>query len=84
LRRGVRPAVRDRRPLLGRHPALPWLSVCGGFGSKGVSLAPRLAALLADYLGGQGELWLEVDVARYNKLYTADLLENKPPAHALG
>jgi glycine/D-amino acid oxidase-like deaminating enzyme len=84
LRRGIRPAVRDRRPLLGRHPALPWLSVCGGFGSKGVSLAPRLAALLADYLGGLGELWPEVDVARYNKLYTADLLENKPPAHAFG
>lgn len=84
VRRGIRPAVRDRRPLLGRHPALPWLSVCGGFGSKGVSLAPRLAVLLADYLGGQGELWPEADVARYYKLYPADLLENKPPARALG
>ena len=75
LRRGVRPAVRDRRPLLGRHPALPWLSIFGGFGSKGVSLAPRLAQLLADYLAGQGPLWPEADVARYNKLYTAELLE---------
>jgi glycine/D-amino acid oxidase-like deaminating enzyme len=84
LRRGVRPAVRDRRPLLGRHPALPWLSVFGGFGSKGVSLAPRLAALLADHLGGHGELWPEADVARYHKLYTADYLENKPRAHSLG
>jgi glycine/D-amino acid oxidase-like deaminating enzyme len=84
LRRGVRPAVRDRRPLLGRHPTLPWLSICGGFGSKGVSLAPRLAALLADYLGGQGELWPEVDVARYNKLYTAELLENKLRTPSLG
>ncbi|RZK60974.1 MAG: FAD-binding oxidoreductase, partial [Hymenobacter sp.] len=84
LRRGTRPAVRDRRPLLGRHPALPWLSVCGGFGSKGVSLAPRLAALLADYLGGQGELWPEADVARYYKVYPADQPENKPRAHSLG
>jgi glycine/D-amino acid oxidase-like deaminating enzyme len=78
LRRGVRPAVRDRRPLLGRHPALPWLSLFGGFGSKGVSLAPRLAQQLADFLAGQGEIWPEADVARYNKLYSAELLENKP------
>ncbi|MGI4864004.1 MAG: NAD(P)/FAD-dependent oxidoreductase [Janthinobacterium lividum] len=84
LRRGVRPAVRDRRPLLGRHLGLPWLSICGGFGSKGVSLAPRLAQLLADYLNGQGALWPEADVARYNKLYTADLLENKPTFKTFG
>ena len=69
-RRGVRPAVRDRRPLLGRHPALPWLSLFGGFGSKGVSLAPRLAALLADHLAGAGELWPEASLARYAHLYT--------------
>jgi len=84
LRRGVRPAVRDRRPLLGRHPALPWLSVFGGFGSKGVSLAPRLAQQLADYLDGQGQLWPEADVARYNKLYTAELLENKTTFKTFG
>lgn len=70
-RRGVRPAVRDRRPLLGRHPALPWLSLFGGFGSKGVSLAPRLASQLADYLGHSGELWPDVTLARYYALYPA-------------
>ncbi|NML66179.1 FAD-binding oxidoreductase [Hymenobacter sp. RP-2-7] len=70
-RRGVRPAVRDRRPLLGCHPRLPWLSLFGGFGSKGVSLAPRLAALLADHLAGAGALWPEADVARYAHLYPA-------------
>ena len=63
--RGVRPAVRDRRPLLGRHPALPWLSLFGGFGSKGVSLAPRLAALLADYLDHGAALWPEADLGRF-------------------
>ncbi len=70
-RRGVRPAVRDRRPLLGRHPALPWLSLFGGFGSKGVSLAPRLASQLADYLSGSGELWPDVTLARYYPLFSA-------------
>ncbi|MGI4874986.1 MAG: NAD(P)/FAD-dependent oxidoreductase [Janthinobacterium lividum] len=63
--RGVRPAVRDRRPLLGRHPALPWVSLFGGFGSKGVSLAPRLAALLADHLDHGTALWPEADLKRY-------------------
>ena len=70
--RGVRPAVRDRRPLLGRHPARPWLSLCGGYGSKGVSLAPRLAALLADHLDHGTALWPEVDLARYYKLFIDD------------
>ncbi|MDJ0363528.1 FAD-binding oxidoreductase [Hymenobacter sp. H14-R3] len=69
--RGVRPAVRDRRPLLGRHPALPWLSLFGGFGSKGVSMAPRLATLLADHLASSGELWPDVNLARYYALYPA-------------
>ncbi|QKG53580.1 NAD(P)/FAD-dependent oxidoreductase [Hymenobacter sp. BRD67] len=64
-RRAVRPAVRDRRPLLGRHPTLPWLTLFGGFGSKGVSLAPRLAALLAEHLASGAELWPDVTLARY-------------------
>ncbi len=70
-RRGVRPAVRDRRPLLGRHPgpAGAWLSLFGGFGSKGVSLAPRLAALLADHLETGAELWPDVTLARYSALF---------------
>ena len=63
-RAGVRPAVYDRRPLLGRHPAHPWLSFCGGYGSKGVMLAPRLAELLAEHLLHDAPLWPEADLAR--------------------
>jgi len=68
---GVRPAVRDRRPLLGPHPAVPGLSFCGGYGSKGVMLAPRLAVLLADHLEGRGELWADVGLQRYHALCPA-------------
>ena len=67
-RTGVRPAVRDRRPLLGPHPTVPALSFCGGYGSKGVMLAPRLAALLADFLENGAELWPDVSLQRYNAL----------------
>ena len=70
-RAGVRPAVRDRRPLLGPHPTVPRLSLCGGYGSKGVMLAPRLAELLADCLEGHGELWPEASLQRYNALQPA-------------
>ncbi|SFQ56973.1 NAD(P)/FAD-dependent oxidoreductase [Hymenobacter arizonensis] len=67
-RAGVRPAVRDRRPLLGPHPTVPSLSFCGGYGSKGVMLAPRLAVLLADWLEGRAEIWPDTSLQRYNAL----------------
>jgi glycine/D-amino acid oxidase-like deaminating enzyme len=71
-RAGVRPAVRDRKPLLGRHPDVPMISIFNGFGSKGVMLAPRLAALLADHLEHPTtELWPEVNIRRYQALYQA-------------
>lgn len=68
---GVRPAVRDRRPLIGPHPTVPHLSFCGGYGSKGVMLAPRLAALLADWLVGEAEIWPDASVQRYSALQPA-------------
>jgi glycine/D-amino acid oxidase-like deaminating enzyme len=70
-RAGVRPAVRDRKPLLGPHPTVPCLSFCGGYGSKGVMLAPRLAGLMADWLEGRAELWPEVALQRYVKMHAA-------------
>jgi glycine/D-amino acid oxidase-like deaminating enzyme len=70
-RAGVRPAVRDRRPLLGPHPTVPSLSFCGGYGSKGVMLAPRLAVLLADWLEGKADIWPDVSLLRYEKLWLA-------------
>ena len=71
---GVRPAVRDRKPLLGRHPTVSGLSFCGGYGSKGVMMAPRLAVLLADHLEGRAELWPDVSLERYNALYPSSVI----------
>lgn len=68
---GVRPAVRDRKPLLGTHPAEPLLSICNGFGSKGVLMAPLLAEHFADALAGTTELWPEVNIRRFQSFYTA-------------
>ncbi len=68
-RAGRRPAVRDRRPLLGFHPADARLVLFNGFGSKGVGLAPGLAAHLAAVLAGPEALWPEVNLARFAALY---------------
>ncbi|WP_400194205.1 NAD(P)/FAD-dependent oxidoreductase [Hymenobacter sp. B81] len=69
-RAGVRPAVRDRKPLLGVHPQWPALAVFNGLGSKGVLLAPGLAAQLAEALETGAELWPEVNILRYQTLYS--------------
>ncbi len=64
-----RPAVQDRRPLLGPHPAHPRVWIFNGFGSKGVGLAPGLATHLLGVLEGRETLWPEVNLARFAALY---------------
>ncbi|RPD47219.1 FAD-binding oxidoreductase [Hymenobacter sediminis] len=69
-RAGVRPAVRDRKPLLGTHPALSNVHIFNGLGSKGVMMAPRLAQVMADWLEKGVEPWPEVNIQRYLTLYS--------------
>lgn len=46
----VRPIVRGREALLGRHPGRPRIAVLNGLGSKGVLRSPWLAHHLAQHL----------------------------------
>lgn len=64
---GIRPSVKDRRPLLGRHPENPNILLFNGLGSKGVSTAPYLAELFMDYLYNEQPLPPEIDIARFFK-----------------
>ena len=66
---GIRPAVRDRRPLVGTHPEHKQLSVFNGMGSKGVLMAPYLAQHFAAALAGDEELMPEIHIFRYLSLY---------------
>jgi glycine/D-amino acid oxidase-like deaminating enzyme len=68
-RAGFRPASRDRKPVLGVHPAWPVLSIFNGFGSKGVMLAPRLAAHFASVLEGTEAIWPEINISRHHSLF---------------
>ncbi|MEZ4808550.1 MAG: FAD-dependent oxidoreductase [Flavobacteriales bacterium] len=60
---GVRPAARDRRPILGRVGERE--AVLNGLGSRGVLLAPWCASHLAAHLFNGAALDPEVDVARF-------------------
>lgn len=62
----VRPAVKDRRPLIGQHPEYNQLWLFNGLGTKGYSLSPFFAHQLIESL--QGKSFLEEDVSFTNKM----------------
>ena len=62
---GIRPASKDRRPLVGFHPQHPQLAIFNGLGAKGVSLAPYFAKQFANALVNNGGIDKEVNIERY-------------------
>lgn len=66
---GIRPASKDRRPLIGLHPVFSTVGIFNGLGTKGVSLAPYFANQFADSLEGRKELDPEVNIERTFSLY---------------
>jgi len=66
---GVRPATKDRKPLVGPHPEKPRLFVFNGLGTKGISMAPWLATQLVNFMESGTKIAASVDVNRYISLY---------------
>jgi glycine oxidase len=64
---GIRPTVKDRRPLIGLHTEHPNLGIFNGLGTKGVMLAPYFAKQFVDFLEMEIPLNKEVDIARFKK-----------------
>ena len=67
---GIRPTVRDRRPILGRHPEWENLVVFNGLGTKGIMLGPYFAEQLVDFLETGTKIDVEVDVKRFEKEFS--------------
>lgn len=65
---GIRPAVSDRRPLLGTHPKQNKLHVFGGLGTRGVMIAPMCADWMVDHLLDNKALPADADIFRFAKL----------------
>ncbi|WP_026951355.1 NAD(P)/FAD-dependent oxidoreductase [Algoriphagus mannitolivorans] len=66
-RHGIRPATKDRKPFLGKHPKEDGVYIFNGFGAKGVSLIPYFSAMMRDFILHQKPLDTEVDIKRYFK-----------------
>ncbi len=64
---GIRPATKDRKPFLGKHPLEDSVYIFNGFGAKGVSLIPYFSKMMADFLIKSKPISPEVDIARYFK-----------------
>jgi glycine oxidase len=64
---GVRPTVKDRRPLVGTHHKHKQLHILNGLGTRGVMLGPFLAKQLFEHLEHQKPLESEIDIKRFYK-----------------
>lgn len=63
---GIRPTVKDRRPLVGTHPKHKNLIVLNGLGTRGVLIAPTVAKNLFNHLEKGEELDKEITITRFN------------------
>lgn len=63
-RAGIRPILKDTRPVAGRHPAYPQLSILNGMGSKAALMAPFCVHHLLEHLESHTPLDPQIDVLR--------------------
>ena len=61
---GVRPTVRDRRPLVGTHPHYSKIHLLNGLGTRGVMLGPAMAKALFDSIENGIPLDDEINISR--------------------
>lgn len=62
---GIRPTVKDRRPLVGKHPVYQNLAVLNGLGTRGVMIAPFVAKTLYNHLEMEQPLPKEISISRF-------------------
>jgi glycine oxidase len=64
---GIRPTVRDRRPIVGTHREHKNLHILNGLGTRGVMLGPYLAKALFDNIENNIPLDTEIQINRFYK-----------------
>lgn len=64
---GVRPTVKDRKPLLGNHEVYKKLFILNGLGTRGVMLGPYAANILFQFAEYETEIPLHYSINRFKK-----------------
>lgn len=62
---GLRPASKDRRPIIGWSPKSSQVACLAGMGTKGYSLSPYFADMLLDAVINQKDILPEVNLMRF-------------------
>lgn len=64
---GIRPTIKDRKPLVGQHHTYKNLYLLNGLGTRGVMLAPYLSQKLFDFIEFDIPLEEEINIERIYK-----------------
>lgn len=64
---GVRPTVKDRKPIIGTHFTHKNIHLLNGLGTRGVMLAPAMASDLFNFIENSVPLDDHIDIKRFNK-----------------
>ena len=64
---GIRPTVKDRKPLVGNHKDHKKLYVLNGLGTRGVMIGPYVAKQLYNYIENKQPLDAEININRFEE-----------------
>ncbi|WP_375241983.1 NAD(P)/FAD-dependent oxidoreductase [Lacinutrix sp.] len=64
---GIRPTVKDRKPLVGLHKTYNNMSVLNGLGTRGVMIGPYVAKQLFNHIENSTPLDNEINIARFDE-----------------
>ena len=62
---GIRPTVKDRRPLVGQHKIYKNMYVLNGLGTRGVMIGPYVAKQLYNFIENSIPLEKDIDINRF-------------------
>lgn len=62
---GIRPTIKDRRPIVGSHPRNKKLGILNGLGTRGVMIAPLMAKKLYQHIENNVKLENEISIERF-------------------
>ena len=63
---GIRPTIKDRRPLIGVHSKYKQLAILNGLGTRGVMIAPLMAYKLFQNIENGEQLEKEISINRFD------------------